>query len=129
VQLHYTSKFLGIAMRFQVAFSKRSWPYFLAVILPWLVHEGQRTVRRLCHGAGHRRHEATYYRFFSQFKVRTDVLRKLLFELIVTTFKPEKLLLVVDDTLCPKWGKKIFGAGRFFDHVSRPRAGFIRGHN
>lgn len=129
MRLQYTSEFLGIAMSFRVAFSKRSWPYFLAVTLPWLVHEGQRTIRAVRRGAGLRRHEASYYRFFSHFKVRLGVLHKVLFELILTTFNPRELLIVVDDTLCPKWGKAIFGTGRFFDHVARPRPGFIWGHN
>lgn len=129
MRFHYTSKFLGIAMSFRVAFSKRSWPYFLAVLLPWLVHQGQRTVRTLRHGAGLRRHEASFYRFLSDFKVRTTVLRKVLFGLIVSTFKPTEILIAVDDTLCVKWGRKIYGTGRFFDHVARPRPGFIWGHN
>jgi DDE superfamily endonuclease/Archaeal putative transposase ISC1217 len=37
--------------------------------------------------------------------------------------------LVLDDTLCPKWGKKIYGTSSYFDHVRRPRPGYIWGHN
>ncbi len=49
--------------------------------------------------------------------------------LIVSKFDVRELTLVLDDTLCPKWGKHIFGAASFFDHVRRPRPGFIWGHN
>ncbi len=58
-----------------------------------------------------------------------DPVRRALFELIVREFRVIRLCLVLDDTLCPKWGRKIFGAGSFFDHVKRPRAGYIWGHN
>ena len=49
--------------------------------------------------------------------------------MIIQTFELKKLLIVVDDTLCPKWGKHIYGACPFWDHVKRPRAGYIWGHN
>jgi SRSO17 transposase len=126
---HCTSEFLGVTLSFQAAFSKRSWPYFLAVTLPWLVYQGQRTVRALRRGCALVRHEASFYRFFSDFKVRVDVFQRRLFDLVVSTFALTELVIVVDDTLCPKWGRKIFGTGRFFDHVSRPKPGFIWGHN
>lgn len=127
--LHCTSEFLGVTLTFQAAFSKRSLPYFLAVVAPWIVFQGQRTVRALRRGASLKRHEASFYRFFSSFKLRVDVFRRILFDTIVSTFELRDILIVVDDTLCPKWGQKIFGTGRFFDHVARPRPGFIWGHN
>jgi len=127
--LHCTSEFLGVTLSFQAAFSKRSLPYFLAVTLPWIVYQGQRTVRSLLRGASLRRHEASLYRFFSHFKFRVSVFRRLVFDLIVNRFALREILIVVDDTLCPKWGRMIFGTGRFFDHVARPRPGFIWGHN
>lgn len=127
--LQCTSEFLGVTLTFQAAFSKRSLPYFLAVSVPWIVFQGQRTVRALRRGTALKRHEASFYRFFSSFKLRVGVFRRLLFESIVSTFGLQDLLIVVDDTLCPKWGQKIFGTGRFFDHVARPRPGFIWGHN
>jgi hypothetical protein len=129
VRLHYTSEFLGVVINFRVAFSKRSWPYFLAVTLPWLIHEGQRSIRKLTHGSGLRRYETGFYRFFSDFKVNAETLFKVLFDLIVHTFRLKEILLVVDDTLCPKWGHHIFGTGSFFDHTARPRPGYIWGHN
>jgi hypothetical protein len=128
-RLQYTSKFLGVVMNFRVAFSERSWPYFLAITLPWVIFDGQRTVRSLAIGAWHRRHESSFYRFFSEFKFNIEVLFRLLFDAIVKTFNLSEILIVVDDTLYPKWGHHIFGTGSFFDHVRRPRPGFIWGHN
>ncbi len=129
MRLHFTSEFLGVVMNFRIAFSKRSWPYFVAVALPWLIHEGQRSVRKLTHGAGLARHESSFYRFFSEFKFNVEVIFKLLFEVTVSSFKQKEILVVVDDTLCPKWGHYIFGTASFFDHASRPRPGYIWGHN
>jgi hypothetical protein len=85
----YTTSLLGVLITFRVAFSQRSWPYFLAVALPWLLDSGQRTVRKLGRGGALRlrRHEASFYRFFSNFKVRVHVLPRLLFELVVRTFE------------------------------------------
>ena len=116
-------------MNFRIAFSKRSWPYFMAVTLPWLIHEGQRSIRKLTHGAGLKRHESNFYRFFSEFKINVETIFKLLFESTVKAFRLKEILVVVDDTLCPKWGHHIFGTASFFDHASRPRPGYIWGHN
>jgi hypothetical protein len=129
VRLHFTSEFFGVVVSFRVGFSQRSWPYFLAVTLPWLVHEGQRSVRELQHGAGLPCHESGFYRFFSEFKFNVETVSKVLFDLIVRSFNLDKILIVVDDTLCPKWGHHIFGTASFFDHASRPKPGFIWGHN
>jgi SRSO17 transposase len=116
-------------MNLRVAFSKRSWPYMLAIALPWLIQQTQRTVRNLTHGAGLAVHESNFYRFFSEFKFKVELLPRILFDMIVSAFKLQEILIVVDDTLCPKWGHHIFGTGSFFDHVARPRPGFIWGHN
>lgn len=115
----------------RAAFSKRSWPYLLAIVLPWILCAGQRCVTRLfaLGSRSHRRSLSGYYRFLSEGKFRLDVLFRLLFDLILRTFPCAHLTLVVDDTLCPKWGKRIYGTASHFDHVKRPRAGFIWGHD
>lgn len=124
-----TSDFSEIVVTCRVAFSKRSWPYLLATAIPWLIQSGQRHIRRLSLRAGWRRHESSFYRFFSRFKFRPQMFFKTLLLLILQTFELLEIRVVVDDTLCPKWGKHIFGTGSFFDHVRRPRPGFIWGHN
>jgi hypothetical protein len=121
--------FLEVVGSARIAFSKRSWPYFLGVVIPWIVLQGQRCVTRLRVLAGHARSLSGYYRFLSDGKVRAELLSRALVELIVRTFRLSELLVVIDDTLCPKWGRQIFGTGRFFDHCSRPRPGFLWGHN
>lgn len=129
IRYQSTSEFTEVVFTCRMAFSKRSWPYLLAVAVPWLVQSGQRHIRRLSLRAAWKRHESSFYRFFSRFKFRPQVFFKALLVLIVQAFGLTELLIVVDDTLCPKWGRHIFGAASFFDHVRRPRPGYIWGHN
>ena len=124
-----TSDFSEIILSCRLAFSKRSRPYLLATAIPWLVLSGQRSIRRLAARAPWRRHESSYYRFFSRFKFKPEIFFKALLTQIIETFALKRLLIATDDTLCPKWGKAIFGAASFFDHVRRPRPGYIWGHN
>lgn len=129
IRYQSTSEFSEIVFSGRVAFSKRSWPYLLAVAIPWLVQSGQRHIRRLSLRAAWKRHESSFYRFFSRFKFRPQLFFKALLGLIVSAFGLTELLIVVDDTLCPKWGRHIFGTASFFDHVRRPRPGYVWGHN
>jgi len=124
-----SSSFLGVVLSARIAFSKRSWPYLTAVAAGWLLCAGQRCVTRLAALGGYRRSESGYYRFLSEGKWRLGLLFRSLFDLIVTTFRPTSLTLVLDDTLSPKWGRGIFGTGSFFDHTARPRPGYLWGHN
>lgn len=124
-----TSDLGAVVFSARPAFSRRSWPYVQAIVLPWLLCAGQRCMTRLFALGNHRRSLSAYYRFLSEGKVRIQVLFRLLFDLILRTFPTAELTLVVDDTLCPKWGKGIFGTASHFDHVKRPRAGFIWGHD
>jgi len=125
-QLKSTSEFAEVLFTFRLAFSKRSWPYLLAMAVPWVLLAGQRSVKRLGAWASHRRHRSSYYRFFANFKFRRDVFFRALLDLIVKTFQPAELRIAIDDTLCPKWGKHIFGTASLYDS-SRP--GFLWGHN
>lgn len=113
----------------RAAFSKRSWPFVLSMAVPWMLCAGQRSISRLAGMGGLRRSASAYYRFLSEGKWRSTVLFRSLLQLIVETFGLEELTLVLDDTLCPKWGRQIYGTGTHFDHVHRPRPGYIWGHN
>ena len=124
-----TSSFLGVVLNAKIAFSKRSWPYLVACAVPWLLCAGQRSPRRLATLATHRRSESGYYRWLSDGKWRLEVFFRCLFDLIVKTFRIAALVLVLDDTLSPKWGRGIFGTAFHFDHTARPRPGYLWGHN
>jgi SRSO17 transposase len=123
------SPFHDVVLSARAAFSKRSWPYVVALVVPWLLLAGQRCMTRMAAIAPRRRSESAYYRFLSGGKWRLPVLFRSLFELVTRTFKSPSLTLAIDDTLVPKVGRGIFGTGYHHDHVSRPRAGAIWGHN
>jgi len=125
-QLKSTSEFAELLFTFRVAFSKRSWPYMVAMAVPWVLLSGQRSVRRLGAWVSHRRHRSSFYRFFSDFKFRRETFFRALLDLVLRTFRPAELRIAVDDTICPKWGRRIFGTARLYD-PSRP--GFLWGHN
>lgn len=129
LRVNVTPELLEITLNARAAFSKRSWPFVLATAVPWLLCAGQRSMRRLAAMGDLRRSSSAYYRFLSDGKWRLHLLFGSLFQLIVHTFDIQELTLVLDDTLCPKWGRNIYGTGSYFDHVRRPRPGFIWGHN
>ena len=124
-----SSSFVGVVFSAEVAFSARSWPYVKDVAVPWLLCSGQRVMTRLASLGRHRRSLSSYYRFLSDGKWRIEVLFHSLFALILRTFPTAHVTLAVDDTLCPKWGRKIFGMGRFYDSSGYPPRGWIWGHN
>jgi len=128
-QYNVSSSFSEVVLSVRCAFSKRSWPYVLATVVPWLLCSGQRSVTRIANMATFKRSLSSYYRFLSDGKWRMQLFFHRVFDLIVATFRIIELTLVVDDTLCPKWGRNIFGADNFFDHTARPRPGYIWGHN
>jgi hypothetical protein len=129
LRVSITPELCEISFSARAAFSKRSWPFVAAMGIPWLLCAGQRSIRRMAGMGTLRRSASAYYRFLSEGKWRLPVLFRCLFQLIVGTFKLKELTLVLDDTLSPKWGRHIYGTGSYFDHVRRPRPGFIWGHN
>jgi len=122
------SSFSAVVFSSRAAFSRRSWPYVLALALPWLLLGGQRCITRLAAIAPRRRSLSAYYRFLSSGKWRLPVFFRALFELIQKVFPAASLTLVLDDTLVPKVGRGIFGAGYHYQSSS-PRPGAIWGHN
>jgi len=129
IRYSISSEFLDVTFTARSAFSERSWKFVQAIVFPWLMCAGQRCISRMAALGDHKRSLSGYYRFLSDGKWRLEVLFRCLFKLIVETFVLSELTLVLDDTLCPKWGKGIFGTGSFFDHARRPRPGYIWGHN
>lgn len=129
LRLSIAKEFEEVVLTARLAFSKRSWPFVLAALIPWLLCTGQRSMTRLAALGRHPRSLSSYYRFLSDGKWRLECLFRSLFELIVAKFHLCELTLVLDDTLCPKWGRGIFGTANYFDHTARPVAGYIWGHN
>lgn len=123
------SEFEDVVFSSRAAFSERSWPYVVSLVVPWLLLAGQRCMTRLAAISPRRRSLSAFYRFLSRGKWRLPVLFHSLFSLILRTFPSPTLTLALDDTLVPKVGRGIFGTGYHYDHVGRPRPGAVWGHN
>ena len=66
IDYRISSSFFGVG----VAFSKRSWPYLVAMAIPWLLCAGQRSITRMAKLADFKRSLSGYYRFLSSGKWR-----------------------------------------------------------
>ncbi len=99
---------------FRTLFSAPSYTTFCALVAGFLVHPGERNVCGMLAGAGlaQRWHHSRAHRFFSKAPWSTDSLGLLLADAIVKTLVPAgaAILIVVDDTLMHRTGRKVFGA-------------------
>jgi IS4 transposase len=60
-----------------------------------------------------------YYRFMASPKIPWRRLRSCLWKMIPEPTTDSRLILVLDDYINPKTGRKIFGCGRRFDHAAK----------
>ena len=76
-------------------------------------------------------HFSNVHRFVSRYKWDIYQLVFSLYHLVHKVVDlPRELVFALDDTLIPKYGKKIFGRACHFDHASKPnRSKYIMGHN
>lgn len=75
-------------------------------------------------------HWQAFHRFFSRARWRVDALGKTLLGLLGPLLPSGRLELVVDDTLCRKSGRHVFGTAMHVEPVSstRRRKNLVRGH-
>jgi hypothetical protein len=99
-------------------FTSPSHQNFLVILSGWICCSGRHTVTRVIQAAGaraRRKHFSVYYRFLSRAQWCLDELGRVLFGLILPWVPGERILVIVDDTLCKKSGPHIFGAGMHHD--------------
>ena len=91
----------------------------MALTLGWIVARGPHTVSRAIMAArifgwARRRHHATLYRFLSRARWQVDDLGGVVFRLLFP-FLPDRIEVVLDDTLCHRSGPQLFGGGMHHD--------------
>ena len=118
----------AILFGFRCHFSKRSWPYFPALIKGFLLCMGRKTVSRVIGPSQLKRSTSGFYRFFSAFKGAYEEAARGLLHQAILIFGCERVVLFVDDTLSPKTGPKIFGCSKHCDHHAWPKR-WLWGHN
>jgi SRSO17 transposase len=108
------------------AFTAPSFTTFTELLDGMLRATGEHTVTGMWIAAGlaGRRHWARGHRFFAQARWEPDTLGLLLARLVVSLFAPAgPLTVVVDDTLFPRYGKKVHGAAWQHDGSAKGRDG------
>ena len=113
------------------AFTAPTFETFRLLVDGMLRATGEHTVTGMWVAAGMagRRHWARAHRFFAQAAWDPDTLGLLLARLVVTLFAPSgDLVVVVDDTLFARVGKKVHGAAWQHDGSARGRDGLGRGN-
>jgi hypothetical protein len=106
---------------------------FLLLAAGWiLAGEPRRCVTEslVATGASGRLHWQAFHRFFSRATWNIDGLGRTMFSLLTPLLDARWIEVVIDDTLAPKKGAHVFGAGMHVEPVSstRRRKNLVRGH-
>jgi SRSO17 transposase len=118
------STFYEIVLEFAPVFTAPSFENFCVIVLGWLLCQGRRTVTEVICAAGLNgvRHHSAFHRFFSRARWALDETGRVVALMAVALLAPDgPVLLAVDDTLCRKRGRKIFGVGMHHDPLLSSR--------
>ncbi|MGH9114376.1 MAG: IS701 family transposase [Acidimicrobiales bacterium] len=111
---HLPTSLRSLLVPFRSLFTAPSYTTFCLLVAGFLTHTGERTVCGMLTGAGlaQRWHHSRAHRFFANAPWSIDALGRLLATAILAALVPDDapIQLVVDDTLMPRTGRKVFGA-------------------
>jgi hypothetical protein len=124
--------FLSVLEAFRIALSAPSYANMVVVACGWVLTRGTHAVTEalVVTGVAGRRHHEAFHRFFSRGTWEPDRLGYWLFERLQRFLGDGAVQVVVDDTLAPKKGARVFGIGSHLDAVrsTRRRKVFCFGH-
>lgn len=125
--MHYCPSAFGqLLRRFRPCFTAPAFCNFTALVVGWLLLRGTRTISRVLQVMRHlgwRKHHASAYRFFTEGRWSIDALGRVLVDLL-RPYLSKTILAIVDDTLCAKSGRQLFGTGI---HLDTTRSVYSRG--
>lgn len=104
---------------FRPCFTAPGYRHFGRLVCGWILLRGPHTLSRVLQASCivvRRRHHASFYRFLSHGRWALDHLGHVVFRLL-RPWLSDRIVAIVDDTLCPKSGAQIFGTGMHFDAV------------
>jgi hypothetical protein len=123
---------------FESCFTAPGFRHFVRLVTGWILLRGCHTISRVFQAScalASGRHHAAFYRFLSEGRWSLDAVGHVVFRSL-RPWLPERLLVLVDDTLCAKCGPQIFGVGVHLDATQSNYAGpgrrydaFCFGHN
>lgn len=122
--------FHNVLVAFVPVFSQPGFENFVLLIKGWICAGGSAmpsTALMACHGLP--KHFSTYYRFFSEGAWKEDVLARALVGLALPWAPEGPVVVVVDDTLARKTGKRIWGANMYHDPLAGSSNVLAFGHN
>lgn len=127
--LSLPESFMSLLGKMHGVFTEPSFFYFGEFIKGILI-SSRKAVTKFYLLGDHGRHFTDYHRFLNNYRWEPQVLALSLLRSVIDVFSIKHLTLGLDDTLIPKYGKKIFGRGLHFDHAAKVNfAPYIKGHN
>ena len=102
---------------FEGCFTVPGFRHFVPLMTGWLLVRGPHTISRVLQIArrlGRSGHHASAYRFLSHGRWSLDAVGRVVLGLF-RPWLPQRVLAVVDDTLCAKSGRQLFGVGIHHD--------------
>ena len=99
--------------RFEGCFTRPGFRHFHALIVGWLLLRGTHTISRMLRilrPLGWTMHHFATYRFLTVGRWSLDALGHVVFAMFRSRL-PQTVIAIVDDTVCEKTGRQIFGAG------------------
>jgi len=129
--IQYPKNFFKLILELRENFTKPSFNHFKVVLSAILLGGPRKTLTAGIRLEKLKCHFSNIHRFVSQYKWDIVPVACSLFKLIDKMLHLSKyLVFALDDTLIPKYGKKIFGRGCHFDYSSNPNTPkFILGHD
>jgi len=117
------ASFFGVLEAFRLALTVRSFANLLVVACGWILTEGSHAVTTslVLTGVAGRRHHEAFHRLFSRGTWDPDVLGHWMFERLAPFLSDGAVPIVLDDTLAPKKGPRVFGIGSHLDAVRSTR--------
>jgi hypothetical protein len=127
--LSLPESFMQLLGKMHGVFTEPSFFYFGEFIKGILI-SSRKAVTKFYLLGDHDRHFTDYHRFLNRYRWNPRELALSLLRSVIEIFKIENLTLGLDDTLIPKYGKKIFGRALHFDHAAKVNfASYIKGLN
>jgi hypothetical protein len=126
------ASFLDVLEVFRITLSAPSYANLVVVACGWVLTRGTHAVTEalVVTGIAGRRHHEAFHRFFSRGTWKPDRLGFWMFQRLLPFLGEGAVQIVIDDTLAPKKGPRVFGIGSHLDAVrsTRKRKVFCFGH-
>jgi len=118
---------LAVPGQFRFAFTSKTWPKVLVLIVGTLMARGRRTVTAALRATGHGddRKSPRYHEVFSRAAWSPLRLSRRLLALLVAAFVPAGLTLAIDETPERRWGTMITERSHHRDPIASGRSQLV----